>query len=132
MPQQLALVSIVVHEYDEAIAFYRDVLGFELVEDTPVPAQGKRWVVLRPPGSSGCGLLLARASSADQVSRVGYQTGGRVGFFLVTDDFARDHAAYTAKGVVFVRPPEEQPYGQVAVFQDLYGNLWDLLQPRTP
>ena len=129
MPQSLSLVSLVVRDYDEAIRFFVDRLGFVLVEDTPVPAQGKRWVVVAPRGGT-CRLLLARASSPEQAARIGDQTGGRVAFFLATDDFARDHAAYLARGVEFVRPPREESYGTVAVFRDLYGNLWDLIQPR--
>jgi catechol 2,3-dioxygenase-like lactoylglutathione lyase family enzyme len=128
--QSLGLVSLVVRDYDEAIAFYVGVLGFTLAEDSLVSAQNKRWVVVAPPGSSETRLLLAEASSPEQETRVGNQTGGRVGFFLYTDDFWRDHRAYTAKGVVFVRPPSEEPYGTVAVFKDLYGNLWDLLEPH--
>ncbi|GAB2651205.1 VOC family protein [Arenimonas aestuarii] len=130
MKQGLALVSLLVRDYDEALAFYVGVLGFRLVQDRPVPEQGKRWVVVSPPGDSGAQLLLAQASTSAQHDRIGDQTGGRVGFFLYTDDFQRDYAAYRAKGVVFVREPVEQPYGTVAVFQDLYGNLWDLLEPR--
>ena len=131
MPQQLGLVALVVADYDEAIAFYVGVLGFDLVEDTPIPEQAKRWVVVRPQGPGACALLLARASSDEQSRHVGNQTGGRVFLFLHTDDLARDHAAYTARGVRFVRPPQDMPYGRVAVFQDLYGNQWDLLQPST-
>jgi catechol 2,3-dioxygenase-like lactoylglutathione lyase family enzyme len=129
MPQHLGLVSIVVTDYDEAIAWYTQVLGFDLVEDSPVPEQGKRWVVVAPPGARESRLLLARAATPEQQSRVGNQTGGRVFLFLHTDDFHRDHANYTAKGVVFVRGPSTEPYGTVAVFRDLYGNLWDLIGP---
>ena len=111
-------------------AFYVGVLGFRLVEDSPVPEQRKRWVVVEPPGSGGARLLLARAVGDEQSSRVGNQTGGRVFLFLYTDDFARDHEAYRARGVRFVREPVDQPYGRVAVFADPYGNLWDLVQPR--
>jgi catechol 2,3-dioxygenase-like lactoylglutathione lyase family enzyme len=132
LSQSLGLVSLVVREYDEAIAFYVGTLGFTLVEDTYVPAQDKRWVVVAPPGATEARLLLARASTADQAARVGRQTGGRVFLFLYTDDFARDYAAYRARGVRFVREPKDEPYGRVAVFEDLYGNLWDLLQPRRP
>jgi catechol 2,3-dioxygenase-like lactoylglutathione lyase family enzyme/N-acetylglutamate synthase-like GNAT family acetyltransferase len=129
----LGLVSLVVRDYDEALAFFCGKLGFELVEDTPVPAQGKRWVVVKPAGAGGgAGLLLARAASPEQESRVGDQTGGRVFLFLHTDDFWRDFNAYKSKGVVFVRGPAEESYGTVAVFKDLYGNLWDLLQLKTP
>jgi len=127
--QSLALVALVVRDYDEALAFYVGVLGFELIEDTPVPEQGKRWVVVAPSGSRETRLLLARAAQPEQSARVGDQTGGRVFLFLHTDDFARDHAAYVARGVEFVRPPRREPYGTVAVFRDLYGNLWDLIEP---
>jgi catechol 2,3-dioxygenase-like lactoylglutathione lyase family enzyme len=130
MSQVLGLVSVVVRDYDEALNFYVGVLGFDLVEDTPIAEQGKRWVVVRPPGASYGGILLARAANLEQASRVGNQTGGRVFLFLHTDDFERDYAAYRNKGVVFVRPPAEMPYGKVAVFQDTYGNLWDLVQPN--
>lgn len=130
MSQRLALVSVVVREYDEAIAFYVGQLGFTLVEDSFVPAQGKRWVVVAPPGGHGTQLLLARASNEAQLARIGDQTGGRVFLFLYTDDFERDHQRYLERGVEFVRPPTEFPYGTVAVFKDLYGNLWDLVQPR--
>lgn len=127
----LDLVSLVVEDYDEAIAFFTGVLGFELVEDSPALATGgrpKRWVVVRPPGAH-TGILLARADGDDQRAAVGNQTGGRVGFFLHTDDFARDHARMLAAGVTFLEEPRHEPYGSVAVFQDLYGNRWDLLQP---
>ncbi len=132
MKQAIGLVSLVVREYDEALAFYVGILGFTLVENTDVPEQSKRWVVVAPPGSTGTHLLLARASSPEQAERIGNQTGGRVFLFLYTDDFARDYQAYKAKGVAFVREPREEPYGTVAVFRGLYGNLWDLLQPRSP
>lgn len=130
MSQQLALVALVVRDYDEALAFFVGTLGFTLVEDSLVPAQAKRWVVIAPPGSGGANLLLARASSPEQESRIGNQTGGRVFLFLYTDDFWRDYNAYTTRGVTFVRPPNEEPYGTVAVFLDLYGNRWDLVQLR--
>ncbi len=130
--QSLGLVSVVVRDYDEALAFYVDTLGFQLIEDSFVPAQNKRWVVVSPPGASESGLLLARASSEDQAAHVGNQTGGRVFLFLYTNNFWRDFEAYKAKGVVFVREPQEEAYGTVAVFKDLYGNLWDLLQPKPP
>lgn len=130
MPQVLGLVSVVVRDYDEALGFYVGVLGFELVEDTPVPEQNKRWVVVRPIGARHSGILLARAADEEQSQHVGNQTGGRVFLFLYTDDFERDYAAYRGRGVTFVRPPREMPYGKVAVFRDLYGNLWDLLEPR--
>jgi catechol 2,3-dioxygenase-like lactoylglutathione lyase family enzyme len=131
MNQSLGQVAIVVRDYDEALSFYMGTLGFRLIEDTPVPAQNKRWVVVAPPGSSSARLLLARAVGDEQSSRIGNQTGGRVFLFLYTDDFWRDFRTYQAKGVVFVREPSEQPYGTVAVFKDLYGNLWDLLQPNS-
>jgi catechol 2,3-dioxygenase-like lactoylglutathione lyase family enzyme len=130
MKQEIGLVSLVVREYDEAIAFYVGVLGFALVEDSFVPEQNKRWVVVAPPGSTGARLLLARAANPEQAARIGSQTGGRVSLFLYTDNFARDYRAYKSKGVAFVLEPKDQPYGRVAVFQDLYGNLWDLLQPK--
>jgi catechol 2,3-dioxygenase-like lactoylglutathione lyase family enzyme len=130
MQQVIGQVALVVREYDEALAFYVGTLGFTLVEDTYIPAQDKRWVVVAPSGASESRLLLARASGAEQASRIGNQTGGRVFLFLYTDDFWRDFHTYKAKGVVFVREPKEESYGTVAVFQDLYGNLWDLLQPK--
>lgn len=130
MRQSIALVSLVVRDYDEALGFYVGKLGFELIEDTYIPEQDKRWVVVAPPGGGGTRLLLARASDDAQRARVGDQTGGRVFLFLYTDDLARDVARYKAAGVTFVREPREQPYGAVAVFKDMYGNLWDLLQPR--
>jgi catechol 2,3-dioxygenase-like lactoylglutathione lyase family enzyme len=129
MPQHLALVSLVVRDYDEAIAFYVGVLGFTLVEDTYQPAQDKRWVVVAPAGAVESRLLLARASNEDQSARVGSQTGGRVFLFLYTDNFERDFRAYKSKGVRFVREPKTEDYGTVAVFEDLYGNLWDLVEP---
>ena len=129
MTQSLDLVSLVVRDYDEALAFYVGKLGFTLVEDTPIPEQKKRWVVVAPPGSTGARLLLARASSPEQTARIGNQTGGRVLLFLHTDDFTRDYDAYRRNGIEFVRPPKREPYGTVAVFRDLYGNLWDLIQP---
>ncbi|MFN0182878.1 MAG: VOC family protein [Aquabacterium sp.] len=132
MPQYLALVSVVVRDYDEAIDFYVNRLGFTLADDTYQPAQDKRWVVVMPPGARESGILLARAGNDHQRSRIGDQTGGRVALFLYTDDFWRDYRAYSAKGVVFVREPKVEPYGTVAVFQDLHGNLWDLVQPRQP
>jgi len=129
MKQSIALVALVVRDYDEAIAFYVEKLGFELIEDTYIAAQDKRWVVVSPPSSSGTRLLLARGVGDEQVSRIGNQTGGRVFLFLNTDDFERDFAAYRAKGIVFVREPKREPYGMVAVFEDLYGNRWDLIEP---
>jgi catechol 2,3-dioxygenase-like lactoylglutathione lyase family enzyme len=134
MHQTLGLITLVVRDYDEALDFYLNTLGFELLEDKPVPEQNKRWVVMAPKGTSaaggGTGILLGRAVGDEQTSRIGNQSGGRVFLFLYTDDFWRDFKAYTAKGVRFVRPPVEQPYGTVAVFADLYGNLWDLVQMR--
>jgi catechol 2,3-dioxygenase-like lactoylglutathione lyase family enzyme len=130
MPQFLAQIALVVRDYDEALDFYVGRLGFTLNEDSFLPQQNKRWVVVAPPGSSGTRLLLARAANPEQESRIGNQTGGRVFLFLHTDDFWRDYHAYRAKGITFIRDPSEEPYGTVAVFQDLYGNLWDLVQPR--
>lgn len=130
MKQSIGQVAILVRDYDAAIDFYVNRLGFTLVEDTPIEAQNKRWVVVAPPGSLESRLLLARAVGEEQSARIGNQTGGRVFLFLYTDDFWRDFRAYRAKGVVFLRPPREESYGTVAVFQDLYGNLWDLLQPK--
>lgn len=128
MAQSLAHVAIVVEDYDEAIDFYVGRLGFTLVEDSAQPEQDKRWVVVRPPGGAGTSLLLARASTDRQRLFVGDQTGGRVFLFLGTDDFQRDHDRFLAAGVEFVRPPKTAEYGTVAVFRDLYGNLWDLVQ----
>ncbi|CAL9351870.1 VOC family protein [Streptomyces sp. enrichment culture] len=129
---RIALVALVVDDYDEAIRFYTEALGFRLAEDTPRP-DGSRWVVVEPgPGAGGAALLLARARGEVQRSRIGDQTGGRVGFFLHTDDFAGDHARMSAAGVTFLEEPRHEPYGSVAVFQDLYGNRWDLLQPAAP
>lgn len=130
MKQSLGLVSLVVRDYDEAIGFFVDVLGFELVEDTFIPEQDKRWVVVSPPGATESRLLLARASTPEQASRIGTQTGGRVFLFLHTDDFQRDYDRYRARGVEFVREPRAEAYGTVAVFRDLYGNLWDLIGPN--
>ena len=129
MQQSLAMTSVVVRDYDEAIAFFVDVLGFDLIEDTYLQAQDKRWVVVAPGGSTESRLLLARAADKEQSSRIGNQTGGRVFLFLYTDDFWRDYRAYQSRGVEFVREPRTETYGTVAVFRDLYGNLWDLLQP---
>lgn len=130
MRQSLAHVALVVRDYDEALAFYVDVLGFTLVEDSYQPEQDKRWVTVRPPGAAAdaTSLLLARAVTPEQQAFVGDQAGGRVFLFLRTDDFDRDHAALCAKGVEFVRPPTIMPYGKVAVFLDLYGNRWDLIE----
>lgn len=128
MRQAIVHIALVVSDYDEAINFYTQKLGFELIEDTYQPEQDKRWVVVSPPGSNGVTLLLAKASSSEQESFVGNQSGGRVFLFLNTDDFCRDYEAMLARGINFVREPTEQDYGTVAVFEDLYGNLWDLLQ----
>lgn len=128
MTQSLYHVSLVVRDYDEAIAFYVDTLGFELVEDTYQPEQDKRWVVVRPGGAAGASILLARASTPEQEAFIGNQAGGRMFLFLRTDDFQRDYANLKARGVTFVREPKEAPYGIVAVFEDLYGTLWDLVE----
>jgi catechol 2,3-dioxygenase-like lactoylglutathione lyase family enzyme len=128
--QTIGQLALVVRDYDEAIHFYVNVLGFSLIEDRVIPAQGKRWVVVAPRGSIGSRLLLARAVDDEQASRIGNQTGGRVFLFLYTDDFWRDYQAYKARGIIFVREPKAESYGTVAVFKDLYGNLWDLLQPN--
>ena len=128
MKQSIVHVALVVRDCDEAIAFYTQKLHFTLVEDTYQPAQAKRWVVVAPPGSRGTSLLLARASNAEQESFVGNQSGGRVFLFLNTDDFWRDYNEMLSKGVKFVREPKQEIYGMVAVFEDLYGNLWDLLE----
>jgi catechol 2,3-dioxygenase-like lactoylglutathione lyase family enzyme len=128
MKQTIVYVALVVEDYDDAIRFYVDTLGFSLIEDTFIPAQNKRWVLVAPPGSPETKLLLARAVNPEQSACIGNQTGGRVFLFLQTDDFWRDFNAYKQKGIVFVREPAEQSYGTVAVFQDLYGNLWDLVQ----
>src|SRR5262245_6066589 len=130
MKQRLGLVSLVVRDYDEALEFFVGKLGFSLVEDTCVQEQSKRWVVVSPPVARESRLLLARASSPEQELRIGTQTGGRVFLFLYTDDFWRDYERYGQRGVEFVRPPKQEPYGTVAVFKDLYGNMWDLLQPK--
>lgn len=129
MKQSLTHVALVVRDYDEAIAFFVRVLGFSLLEDVFQPEQNKRWVVVAPPGSAGgAALLLARAVTPEQAAFIGNQVGGRVFLFLGTDDFWRDYHRMVAAGVTFVRPPAEQPYGTVAVFEDLYGNRWDLVQ----
>jgi len=126
----LAHLALIVRDYDEALAFYIGKLGFELVEDSDQPEQDKRWVTIRPPGASGnaATILLARAATPEQARFIGDQAGGRVFLFLATDDFDRDHAAYTAAGVEWVRPPAMYDYGKVAVFLDLYGNRWDLIE----
>jgi lactoylglutathione lyase len=127
MAQRLGYVALVVRDCDEAISFYTQSLGFQVIEDTDL-GNGKRWVLVRPPGAEGTDLLLARAVNPEQASRIGNQTGGRVFLFLHTDDFWRDYREMNARGVKFVRPPSEEAYGTVAVFEDLYGNKWDLLQ----
>ena len=128
MKQSIAHIALVVKDYDEAIAFYTEKLNFSLVEDTYQPEQDKRWVVVAPPGSSETSILLARASKPEQEPFVGNQAGGRVFLFLKTDDFWRDYNEMIAKDIRFVREPKEADYGTVAVFADLYGNLWDLIQ----
>lgn len=128
MKRFIANITLVVADYDEAIVFYRDALGFDLLEDTDLGG-GKRWVRVAPKGAETA-LLLAQADGETQRASIGRQTGGRVGFFLHTDDFARDHAAMQASGVRFLEAPRHEPYGTVAVFEDLYGNRWDLLEPK--
>ena len=127
MKQALGAITLLVRDYDEAIAYYTQQLGFRLIEDT-VLGGGKRWVRVAPVGPGETSLLLARASGEVQYARIGSQTGGRVGFFLHTDDFWRDHDAMVQRGVTFMETPREEPYGTVAVFEDLYGNRWDLLE----
>ena len=129
MKQSIATVALVVADYEEAIAFYRDAVGFTLVEDRPL-APDKRWVVLAPPGGDGARLLLAKADGPDQIAVIGRQAGGRVMLFLQTDDFDRDHARMRVNGVRFLEEPRREAYGTVAVFVDLYGNKWDLIEPR--
>ncbi|BBM87655.1 VOC family protein [Candidatus Uabimicrobium amorphum] len=130
MKQSILHIALVVRDYDEALDFYTNKLHFTIVEDTYQPAQDKRWVVIAPPGSSEATLLLARASTPQQENFIGNQTGGRVFLFLHSDDFWRDYNDMRAKGITFVREPKEEPYGTVAVFADLYGNLWDLIQRK--
>ena len=129
MKQYIALMALVVKEYDEAIDFYTKKLNFQLIEDTPLTAT-KRWVRIAPPGSSETCLLLARAKNEEEAKSIGNQTGGRVFLFLNTDDFWRDYPKMLEEGITFVRSPKEEPYGTVAVFEDLYGNLWDLIEPN--
>jgi len=140
MKQSILHVSLLVRDYDEAIAFYRDKLKFELVEDTPLPAENaegktsdisqiKRWVVMVPPGGSTMSLVLAKAHTSEEIRQIGTQAGGRVFLFLCTDDFQRDYQSMQADGIEFIRAPQTLEYGTVAVFSDLYGNLWDLLEP---
>jgi catechol 2,3-dioxygenase-like lactoylglutathione lyase family enzyme len=131
MRQSIVHIALVVRDYDEALAFYVGKLKFRLVEDTYQPEQDKRWVVIAPPGSEGTSLLLARASKPEQEPFIGNQAGGRVFLFLRTDDFWRDYNRMVADGIRFVRPPAEQSYGTVAVFEDLYGTRWDLIQYKT-
>ena len=130
MKQTLGHVALVVRDYDEALAFFTGTLNFRVIEDTRLSGD-KRWVLIAPPGSQGATLLLARAATPEQASRIGNQTGGRVFLFLHTDDFWRDYNEMIERKVKFTRPPSEEPYGTVAVFEDLYGNLWDLLQLKT-
>jgi catechol 2,3-dioxygenase-like lactoylglutathione lyase family enzyme len=125
----LGLVALVVREYDEALRWYVDVLGFTVTDDID-QGEGRRWVVVHPPGSAETGLLLAKAVTPEQEARVGDQTGGRVGLFLYTDDFAADHARMKSRTVRFLEPARAEPYGSVAMFEDLYGNRWDLIQPN--
>lgn len=131
MKQHLALVAIVVRDYDEALSWYTEKLGFRVVEnrDDSIQGPGRRWVVVAPAGSTGAAFLLAKASNEQQKEAIGNQTGGRVFLFLHTDDFERDYRAYVGRGVTFVREPSSQPYCRLAVFTDLYGNRWDLIQP---
>ena len=129
MKQHIAHISLVVDDYDEAIQFYTQKLNFVLCEDT-VLSETKRWVIVSPPGSDGCSLLLAKAATEEQKARIGNQTGGRVFLFLHTDDLHRDYKNMKEQGISFVREPSEEVYGTVAVFKDLYGNLWDLIQPK--
>jgi catechol 2,3-dioxygenase-like lactoylglutathione lyase family enzyme len=131
MKQSLIHVALVVRDYDEAIEFFCNKLHFSLVEDSYQPEQDKRWVIVSPPGSNNTSLLLARASTPEQESFIGHQTGGRVFLFLSTDDFWRDYNDMLANGIKFVRPPKAASYGTVAVFEDLYGNLWDLIGPNS-
>ncbi|HEY3404260.1 MAG TPA: VOC family protein [Ohtaekwangia sp.] len=129
MNQYLANITIVVDNYDKAIQFYRDKLLFDLIEDTRI-SDSKRWVRIAPKGSRECCLLLAKAAAPEQETRIGNQTGGRVFLFLHTDDFWRDYNRMVSSEIKFIRAPHEEPYGTVAVFEDLYGNLWDLIQPK--
>jgi len=129
MQQRISAVTLVVNDYDEAIEFYTEKLNFELLEDTPM-GEGKRWVRVAPKGSRESGLLLAKAKNEEQSAHVGNQTGGRVGFFLFTDGFWRDYNRMIENEVCFVRAPSKEVYGTVAVFKDLYGNLWDFIEPK--
>lgn len=130
--QSIIHIALVVRDYDEAIAFFCHKLHFTLIEDVYQPEQDKRWVVVAPPGSTGTNLLLARAATSEQEACIGKQSGGRVFLFLSTDDFWRDYHAMAAAGIRFVRAPKTASYGTVAVFEDLYGNLWDLIGPNSP
>jgi catechol 2,3-dioxygenase-like lactoylglutathione lyase family enzyme len=128
MKQELAQIALVVNDYDEAIEFYTEKLHFSLIEDT-VLSSSKRWVIVAPPGATGCRILLAKAATGEQRARVGDQTGGRVFLFLHTDDIHRDHRNMVEQGISFIREPSTESYGIVAVFKDIYGNLWDLIEP---
>lgn len=133
MSQRIGYISLVVRDYDEAVSYFTEKLGFALIEDSASKdrdGQPKRWILIAPPGSSGTQILLARASTPDEESHIGNQTGGRVFLFLHTDDFWRDYQTMISRGIKFVREPKEEPYGTVAVFEDLYGNKWDLLQSK--
>lgn len=129
MKQRIAHIALVVEDYDDAIEFYTKKLDFTLLEDTRL-SEEKRWVIVSPPGANECSLLLAKAANEEQTASIGNQTGGRVFLFLFTDDFWRDYHRMVEKNVDFVRPPKEEAYGIVAVFKDLYGNQWDLLEPK--
>lgn len=129
MQQRIALITLVVKDYDPAIEFYTQKLNFQLIEDTYLPAEDKRWVVIAPSGNQSCQLLLGKAKNEQERQAIGHQTGGRVFLFLYTDDFWRDYQAMLDKGIEFARPPKTEGYGTVAVFKDLYGNLWDLIEP---
>lgn len=131
MKQKIFQIALVVEDYDAAIQFYCKKLNFKLIEDTVLNPE-KRWVVVAPPGGEGCQLLLARASGEEQLSRVGNQTGGRVFLFMHTDDLDADYQRLVTQGITIVRPPSSEPYGKVLVFADLYGNLWDLIEPISP
>lgn len=130
MNQHIAHIALVVKDYDDAIEFYTKKLDFDLIEDTKLD-EFKRWVLVRPPNANECCLLLAKAANEEQKASVGNQTGGRVFLFLYTDDFWRDYEKMKQRGITFIRPPKEETYGTVAVFEDLYGNLWDLLEPKS-
>ncbi len=129
MPQFISAITILVPNYDDGIAFYVNILGFDLIEDNKISAK-KRWVLVSPPGATETKILLAKAASTEQISAIGFQTGGRVGFFLQTDNFDEDYAAMKANGVTFLEEPRDEPYAKVVVWQDPFGNKWDLLQPK--